>query len=101
MEERIGLVETIEALRSELREAVASARGQDVQFPVGSVDLEFQVGVTREAHGGGKLRFWVLELGAEGGYDRESLQKLTIHLEAPVDAEGEPIKVNRRSGYRP
>ena len=43
---KIGLVEAIDALRSELAEAVEKAQGQEIQFPIGSVQLEFQVGVT-------------------------------------------------------
>ena len=46
--EKIGLVETIDALRTELASAVEKAQGQEIQFPIGSVQLEFQVGVTQE-----------------------------------------------------
>ncbi len=35
--EKIGLVETIDALRSELAAAVEKAQGQEIQFPIGSV----------------------------------------------------------------
>ena len=99
--EKIGLVETIDALRSELAEAVKKAQGQDIQFPIGSVQLEFQVGVTRDVEAKGGVKFWVLELGASGSYANESVQKVTLNLEAPVDDEGRAVKVTRRSQAKP
>ncbi len=99
--EKIGLVETIEALRSELAAAVEKAQGQEIQFPIGSVQLEFQVGVTWDTEAKAGVRFWVLELGASGGYANESVQKVTLNLEAPVDAEGRTVKVTRRSKEKP
>jgi hypothetical protein len=91
----IGLVETIASLREELAEAVEEGKNQDIQFPVGQIDLEFQVGVTRDVHGSGKLRFWILELGADTGYAAQSVQKVTISLGA-VTAEDETVKIKRR-----
>ncbi len=99
--EEIGLVETIEALRSELAAAVERAQGQEIQFPIGSVQLEFQVGVTWDARATGGVKFWVLELGASGSYANESVQKATPNLEAPVDAEGNTVKVARHSREKP
>ncbi len=99
--EKIGLVETIDALRSELAAAVEKARGQEIQFPIGSIQLEFQVGVTWDAEAKAGVKFWVLELGASGSYANESVQKVTLNLEAPVDAEGRAVKVTRRSQEKP
>jgi hypothetical protein len=99
--EKIGLVETIDALRSELAAAVEKAQGQEIQFPIGSVQLEFQVGVTRDTEAKAGVRFWVLELGASGSYANESVQKVTLNLEAPVDAEGRAVKVTRRLQQKP
>jgi len=98
---KIGLVETIDALRSELAAAVEKAQGQEIQFPIGSVQLEFQVGVTWDAKATGGVKFWVLELGASGSYANESVQKVTLNLEAPVDAEGRAVKVTRRLQQKP
>ncbi len=64
--DRIGVSETIDALRAELRAAITQAEGQEIQFPVGGVQLEFQVGITREGSADGKLKVWVLELGVSG-----------------------------------
>jgi Trypsin-co-occurring domain 2 len=99
--ERIGLREAIHAVRSELIAATADATDQPVQFPVGSVQLEFQVGVTRDAGADGKVRFWVLELGASGRHQDQSVQTVTVNLEPPVDLEGRPVKVSRGSSSKP
>ncbi len=95
---KIGLVETIDALRSELAAAVKKAQGQEIQFPIASVQLEFQVGVTRDAEAKAGVRFYVLELGASGSYANESVQKVTLNLEAPVNEQGEQVKVARTYG---
>lgn len=97
---KIGLVEVIASLRAELAEAVEEGKNQDIQFPVGQIDLEFQVGVTRDVHGGGKLRFWVLELGADAGYEAQSVQKVAISLGA-VTAENGTVKIKRRLRDQP
>ena len=99
--EKIGLSEVIDALHSELAAAVKKAQGQEIQFPIGSVQLEFQVGVTWDAEAKGGVKFWVLELGASGGYANESVQKVTLNLEAPVDDEGRAVKVTRHSQEKP
>jgi Trypsin-co-occurring domain 2 len=99
--EKIGLVEAIDALRSELAAAVKKVQEQEIQFPIGSVQLEFQVGVTWDAEAKAGAKFWVLELGTSGSYANESVQKVTLNLEAPVDAEGQPVKVTRHLQQKP
>lgn len=99
--DKIGLTETISALRSELAAAAEKAQGQKIQFPISSVQLEFQVGVTWDTEAKAGVKFWVLELGASGSYANESVQKVTLNLEAPVDAEGKAVKVARYSQQKP
>jgi hypothetical protein len=93
----IGLTEAIALVREELVQAVEEGVGSDIQFPVGQVTLEFQVGLTKtdDVHGG--LKLWVLELGASREYARESVQTISIVLGPPVDATGNPIKVSAAS----
>ncbi len=97
----LGLVDVVSALRQELARAAAAATGSEIQFPVGQVTLEFQVGVTRSAEAQGGVRFWVLELGASAGVARESIQTVTIQLDPPVDAAGRPIRVGAASEEKP
>ena len=97
----LGLAEVIAQIRRELADAVAAGEHADIQFPVGEVTVEFKVGVTRSGGGKGGLRVWVLELGAEAQYSKESLQTVTMILEAPVDPQGRPIKVSSSSSIKP
>ena len=99
--EQIGLRETIEALREELSAAMVSGADAEIQFPVGEVELEVNVGVTRTADAKGGVRFWVLELGAGGSRASESVQRITVKLEPPVDRTGAPVKVARRLDRKP
>jgi Tfp pilus assembly PilM family ATPase len=99
--DKIGLPETIEALRAELREAIRQGQDEAIQFPVAEVQLEFQVSVSREGSTDGKLKVWVVELSAAGAYTRESLHKITLTLDPPVDASGHPIKVHRQLRDKP
>jgi hypothetical protein len=78
-----------------------NAAWEDVQFPVSSVELQFQVGLTRERSGTGKLKVWIIELGGGAGQKRQDVQTVTVKLDGPVDATGRPIKVNRRSREKP
>jgi hypothetical protein len=98
---RIPLAETIAAIRTELRSAVVLAAGETVQFPVGQITLEFQVGVTKSTEGTAGVNVWIFEAGAGGTYAREAVQKVTIILESPLDERGEPIKVASAQLQRP
>jgi hypothetical protein len=97
----IPLVETIEALRTQLSEVVAAGADQEIQFPVDGVELEFHVGVTRSVAGNGGVRFWVVDLGASASYAVESIHKVNVSLGAPVDATGQTIKVRRTMSEKP
>ena len=99
--EKIGLSETIDAVREELAAAAARVGEQEIQFPVGGVELEFNVGVTKAAEGRAGVKLWVIDLGASGSYTQESLQKVKVTLEPPVDRTGAPVKVGRRASEKP
>lgn len=101
MVDRIGLAETIEALRAELGEATAAARGHAIQFPVAGVELEFHVGVTRDVDGTAGVRFWVVELGSGASMAREEVQRVRVTLGPPVTADASPVRVGRDLDTRP
>lgn len=98
---RIGLSETISVLRKELVAAVVEAENADIQFPVGEVEIEFQVGITKSGGGKASVNVWVIELGGEGNYASETIQKIKIKLQAPVDKTGAPVKVSRNLQQKP
>jgi hypothetical protein len=99
--DRIGLADTIEALREELAEAAKKAVDADIRFPVDSIEVEFQVGVTRTGQGSGKVSFWVIELGGGGSYSTQALQTVTVTLGKPVGPDGFPVFVSAPSEEPP
>jgi hypothetical protein len=90
----LGVAEAIAALREELAVARDSAVGEDVQFAVGSVEVELTMVAKRQ--GGGKFgaQFGVVTLGLDGSLAREQTHRLKISL-TPKDAvTGEPVDVD-------
>ncbi len=98
---KLGLAETMEALRAELAQAAAAGAAAGFQFPVSGVQLEFHVGVTKTGEGKAGVRFYVVELGGSGSYAKEEIQTVTVTLGAPVDHHGDPVKVYRGSAEMP
>jgi hypothetical protein len=90
----IGLGEVIRALRAELEEAMSEGEGSTIRFEATSVDLEFNVGITRTADGKAGIRFWVLELGGGGSYASERVQSVKLSLQ-PVSADGGRVKITQ------
>ena len=99
--QQLGLAETMEALRAELAQAAAAGAAAGFQFPVAGVQLEFHVGVTKAGEGKAGVRFYVVELGGSGSYAREEIQTVTVTLGAPVDDNGDPVKVYRGLAQMP
>ena len=99
--EQLALADTVEALRAELARAAAAGAGAGFQFPVAGVQLEFHVAVTKTGEGKAGVKFWVVELGGAGSYAREEIQTVTVTLGAPVDQDGEPVKIYRGSDRKP
>ena len=99
--EQLELAETVEALRAELARAAAAGAGAGFQFPVTGVQLEFHVAVTKAVDGKAGVKFWVVELGGAASYAREEIQTVTVTLGAPVDQNGELVKVYRGSAQKP
>ena len=99
--EQLGLAETMEALRAELAQAAADGAAAGFQFPVAGVQLEFHVGVTKTGGGKAGVQFWVVELGGTGSFAREEIQTVTVSLGAPVDHNGDPVRIYRSSAGKP
>ena len=99
--EQLELAETVEALRAELARAAAAGAGAGFQFPVAGVRLEFHIAVTKTGGGKAGVKFYVVELGGAGSYAREEIQTVTVTLGAPVDQNGDPVKIYRSSAEKP
>ena len=85
----IELSEVIGQLRTELGKARTAAVGEELQFAVGPVELEVTVGLQREGGAGGKVRFYVLELGADGKVTSGTTQRIKRTL-SPELASAKP-----------
>ena len=81
-----SLADTIEAVRRELTSAQAAGAGQPVQFRAGSVELEFEVAVTRSRGGQAGVQVWVLTLGGKGERARSATQRIKVTLH-PINPE--------------
>ena len=81
MVERVELAQVIGQLRRELSAAMRDGEGEDLRFELGPVELELTVAVSREAGPNAKVRFWVIELGAEGKVGSQATQRITLTLD--------------------
>lgn len=99
----IGLDAAIEALRADLIAAMEKGAGKPIQFPVAKMTVELDVVATRSVDGkaGFKVPIVEVEFGGVGGWSRENTQKVTIEFGSPVDQDGNPVKVARRTGGKP
>lgn len=83
----VELAELIATLRAELTEAMAAGKDADLKFEVGPVELELTVAVEKSGGASGKVRFWVLEMGADGKLGSTTTQRIKLTLD-PRHADG-------------
>jgi hypothetical protein len=77
----IELADVISELRAELERARLAADGSALRFGLGPVELEVTVALDREGKTGGKVKFWVAEVGAEGKLSSTSTQRIKLTLQ--------------------
>jgi len=82
----VELASVVRQLRAELNEALADAEGERLRFELGPVEMSLTVTVGREAAPGAKVRFWVIEAGAEARLSREAVQEIKLVL-TPIDTQ--------------
>lgn len=90
----IRLSDAINNLREELKLAQESGKNQNLQFNVGSIELELEVLIEQEESGNAKINWWILAGGAEAKVKGADKHKLKLTLQA-VDAKGQPLKVSK------
>lgn len=105
MVNKLQLAEVVQALREELDVAKHHSAGHDVKFNVNNIEVEFQTVVELDTavEGGGKIKFWVLDIDAKasGKYKRSNTHKIKLSLE-PVDtgngaATNEKVRISGRA----
>jgi hypothetical protein len=89
----LELASVIRELRTELNEALDDAQGERLRFELGPVEVSFSVTVGREGDSGAKVRFWVVEAGADAKISREAVQEIKLVLtprdtKAPTGPDG-------------
>jgi hypothetical protein len=77
----VELAELIGQLREELAKAMRAGEDAGLRFELGPVELELTLAVGREGGAGGKVRFWVAELGSDGRVTNAETQRITLVLE--------------------
>ena len=90
----LGLAEVVQNLRRELYAAMSAADKEALQFYVGDITLELSVAVSREGGASGKVRFWVVDVGAEGKLGSSSVQKLSLKLTPQVGDGDAPLLIS-------
>ncbi|AJC60640.1 hypothetical protein GZL_08092 [Streptomyces sp. 769] len=71
----------IRDLRAELEQAITAAEGEALRFELGPVELEVSVALERTAQAGAKVRFWVVESGAEATAGATTTQRIKLALQ--------------------
>jgi hypothetical protein len=92
----LELASVVRQLRAELNEAMDEAEGERLRFELGPVELSLTVTVSREAAPGAKIRFWVIEAGADARISRDAVQDIKLVLtprdmKAPLGPDGKPV----------
>jgi hypothetical protein len=87
---KVGLRETLEALRVELSKSILASEGEQIRFEVGNIELEVQFVVEQSKEGKGGLKFWVVEMGG-GVTNKDTItHKIKIPLK-PIGKDGKPV----------
>ena len=91
----LELASVVRQLRADLNEALDDADGERLRFELGPVELTLSLTVGREAAPGAKIRFWVVEAGADATISREAVQDIKLVLTprdmtAPAGPDGKP-----------
>jgi hypothetical protein len=76
----IELASMVKDLREELQAAIEAGAGEALRFELGAIELEVAVSVERVDSGGGKVRFWVVELGGDHKKDSAATQRIKLSL---------------------
>jgi hypothetical protein len=90
----VELAELIGQLRSELTEAMHAGADEELRFELGPVELELTVAVTKEVKPGAKVKFWVVELGADSTVGSATTQKIKLTLDPRRKGETGKLQIS-------
>ena len=83
----VGLADAIKQVRAELEEAIKEGAGSSVAFRAGTVEMEFEVAVTRTKGVNGGVQISVISFGAKGEKANAATNRVKVSL-TPVNRDG-------------
>lgn len=90
----IGLSEAVNTIRDELDQLRREATSEGIRFGVDTVEVEFEVAVTRNGGVDGKVRVWVVEAGVNASLEKITTHRVKVAL-APGTEDG-PLEISDR-----
>ncbi|WP_327732953.1 hypothetical protein OG749_02835 [Streptomyces nojiriensis] len=93
----IELTSVIRDLREELSRAIVAAEDESLHFELGPIELELSVTLERSGQAGAKIRFWVLESGAEAAMSSVSVQRISLALQPALAGRDRPPFISGRA----
>jgi hypothetical protein len=85
----IELADVVRNLRIELYRAITGGEKERLQFELGMIELELSVSVEQADGMHGKVRFWVVDLGADLSNKNVSTQTLKLALTPTLAVSGQ------------
>ncbi|WP_030779929.1 trypco2 family protein [Streptomyces sp. NRRL S-920] len=96
----IELSEVIAELRRELDEAMTAGAGHRLRFELGPVEVEASVAVERSGGADAKIRFWVLDAGADARIARGETHRISLTLHPKITGQSGPPEIAGREAER-
>ncbi|GAA3794615.1 trypco2 family protein [Streptomyces phyllanthi] len=94
----VELARVIRDLREEVGQAIAAAEGEALRFELGSIELDLSVALESSGQAGAKVRFWVVESGADAAVRATSAQRVSLTLRPALAGADDPPYVSGRAG---
>jgi len=88
--QKLGLKETLEALRIEISESILLSEGKEIRFEMGEIELEMQVVIEKSKEAKGGVKFWVVEMGGGAAAKDSITHKIKIPFK-PIWKNGKPV----------
>ncbi|MBA2956452.1 hypothetical protein HZF07_22230 [Nocardioides sp. CGMCC 1.13656] len=85
------LADAIDDLRRELADAMGRGDGERLRFQLGTVSMEFEVGIAATVGGEAGVRFWVVSAGATGERASTTTHRISLQLTPLMDGQPDPL----------
>ncbi|MGW3088188.1 trypco2 family protein [Streptomyces sp. NPDC001108] len=84
----IELADAVESIRDQLVDAAGRATGSPLAFEVGDIQMEFTLELRKEIKGGGRVKAWVVDAGADATRATGRTHKVAFTLKPRTAATG-------------